>query len=259
MLPHFVALSIIHPIVILSSSSSSSILHVNEFGITSSLLRSFGAMDAKGPFDSFRHSSSASSSKSMHGSVSACSPGMKRSASSGCEPDLAGTKKRKSFGNSGTPKILEPPDMKGFDGWIPSYGKGKVVPVLSRKPSGWRERWSGVCDSCFKAGVQCEHHKERPLRLLIMGHNPSVRAWESGISCGSLNVAESTLSFCALLISFFIANFPASRIRRKCKRWIFFCRWYEFCCSAESSFVCFLLLFHVAEQSILYACRHHLF
>ncbi|OQR94071.1 hypothetical protein ACHHYP_01875 [Achlya hypogyna] len=55
----------------------------------------------------------------------------------------------------------------------------KKTKCLVRK---WQERYHSICDSCFEAVVECEHHPDTPLRLLIVGHNPSDNAWESGYS-----------------------------------------------------------------------------
>ena len=44
----------------------------------------------------------------------------------------------------------------------------------------WRERYSAVCEACFDQTVPCPHYLELPLRLLIVGHNPSEHAFTSG-------------------------------------------------------------------------------
>ncbi|ETW05079.1 hypothetical protein, variant 2, partial [Aphanomyces invadans] len=51
--------------------------------------------------------------------------------------------------------------------------------VLPRK---WQERYRSICDDCFGLVQECTHFPEVPLRLLIVGHNPSDHAWQSGFS-----------------------------------------------------------------------------
>lgn len=51
---------------------------------------------------------------------------------------------------------------------------------VARFPGLWRERYASACDACFASAVPCVHHRERPLRLLLIGHNPSTHAWASG-------------------------------------------------------------------------------
>jgi hypothetical protein len=82
-------------------------------------------------------------------------------------------------------RLCEPPAVKNFDGWLPVYECGpdaEILPFVSGIPGGWRERWCGVCDDCFKKGQQCREYPELPLRMLIVGHNPSVKTWELGVS-----------------------------------------------------------------------------
>jgi hypothetical protein len=64
--------------------------------------------------------------------------------------------------------ILLPPAIEGFDGWIPRYD-GEVLPFVSQKRNGWRERYASVCEACFEQGLPCSHYREVPLRLLIVG------------------------------------------------------------------------------------------
>ncbi len=66
--------------------------------------------------------------------------------------------------------ILVPPAINGFDGWIPKYEGGHVMPYVSLNTrNGWRERFSGVCETCFEEGRPCPHYREAPLKLLILG------------------------------------------------------------------------------------------
>lgn len=46
----------------------------------------------------------------------------------------------------------------------------------------YRDRWASICESCFRSRIKCSHHSERPLRLLLVGHNPSDHAWGSGFA-----------------------------------------------------------------------------
>ncbi|OQS00113.1 hypothetical protein THRCLA_06217 [Thraustotheca clavata] len=50
---------------------------------------------------------------------------------------------------------------------------------LTRK---WQERYHSICDECFEKVIPCTHYADVPLRLLIVGHNPSENAWTSGFS-----------------------------------------------------------------------------
>ncbi|CAH0516438.1 unnamed protein product [Peronospora belbahrii] len=46
----------------------------------------------------------------------------------------------------------------------------------------WQERWHGICKDCFEHVQECKHYPEHRLRLLIVGHNPSDHAWQTGYS-----------------------------------------------------------------------------
>jgi hypothetical protein len=39
-----------------------------------------------------------------------------------------------------------------------------------------------VCPACESARLPCHHHPETPLKLLVIGHNPSHHSWGSGYS-----------------------------------------------------------------------------
>ena len=62
---------------------------------------------------------------------------------------------------------------------------GQVLAFVGKGPNAFRERWSSTCRECFEKSVRCPHHAEVPLRLLILGHNPSELAWKTGISYGN--------------------------------------------------------------------------
>jgi TDG/mug DNA glycosylase family protein len=53
-------------------------------------------------------------------------------------------------------------------------------PFVAAAPGLWRERFAACCPRCFAASATCLHHAEAPLRLLIVGHNPSETAWRTG-------------------------------------------------------------------------------
>eukprot|EP00898_Chlorokybus_atmophyticus_P007568 jgi/Chlat1/7812/Chrsp66S07335 len=53
-------------------------------------------------------------------------------------------------------------------------------PFISPAPGRWREKYSSVCETCHKGRVTCLHYSELPLRLLLVGHNPSEHAYASG-------------------------------------------------------------------------------
>ena len=61
-------------------------------------------------------------------------------------------------------------------------GEVREEPFIAPAPAKWRERYARVCDECEAGRVPCRHHPERPLRLLVIGHNPSNHSWESGFS-----------------------------------------------------------------------------
>jgi len=86
--------------------------------------------------------------------------------------------------------------IEGFIKFIPDYktlleraglsiASDVILPVVSGNPSGWRERWASVCDDCFKRGIHCSHYDEKPLKLLLLGHNPSQKTWEVGVAYGN--------------------------------------------------------------------------
>ena len=53
-------------------------------------------------------------------------------------------------------------------------------PFVAPPPGLWRERYAPCCSACFSTRATCLHFPEVPLRLLLIGHNPSDHAWESG-------------------------------------------------------------------------------
>ena len=56
----------------------------------------------------------------------------------------------------------------------------RLQPVIASDGGVWRERFSSVCHDCYRSAVQCPHYSEMPLRLLIIGHNPSDHTWSTG-------------------------------------------------------------------------------
>lgn len=55
-------------------------------------------------------------------------------------------------------------------------------PYISQT-SPWRERFTSVSSDAFRDGVPCPiHNIEKPLRCLLVGHNPSDHSWRSGTS-----------------------------------------------------------------------------
>ena len=62
-----------------------------------------------------------------------------------------------------------------------SEGPGADAPPLEVRreafvapaPARWRERYAPVCAACEAARAPCAHTRERPLKLLVCGHNPS--------------------------------------------------------------------------------------
>ena len=46
--------------------------------------------------------------------------------------------------------------------------------------SPYRDRFSSTCEACFEAHAVCTHYPVHRLRLLLVGHNPSIHAWGSG-------------------------------------------------------------------------------
>lgn len=53
---------------------------------------------------------------------------------------------------------------------------------IAPAPARWRERYAPVCAACEDARRPCAHHPETPLRMLVIGHNPSEHSWASGWS-----------------------------------------------------------------------------
>ena len=53
-------------------------------------------------------------------------------------------------------------------------------PVIAEGGGLWRERYSSCCGECYRAAKPCPHFPEIPLRLLIIGHNPSEHTWSTG-------------------------------------------------------------------------------
>ena len=85
-------------------------------------------------------------------------------------------------------------------------------PFVAPEPALWRERDAPVCVSCEANRVACAHTRERPLKLLVCGHNPSDHSWSSGYSysnpsnnfwkllvCGSIIPNDWTSEQCPLL------------------------------------------------------------
>mmetsp|Transcript_19866 Transcript_19866/g.63752 ORF Transcript_19866/g.63752 Transcript_19866/m.63752 type:complete len:325 (-) Transcript_19866:375-1349(-) len=62
----------------------------------------------------------------------------------------------------------------------PSKLSSIETPFVAPAPAKYRERFATTCSACFRASKPCGHHAEAPLRLLLIGHNPSDHAWASG-------------------------------------------------------------------------------
>mmetsp|Transcript_23253 Transcript_23253/g.72926 ORF Transcript_23253/g.72926 Transcript_23253/m.72926 type:complete len:311 (-) Transcript_23253:272-1204(-) len=54
-------------------------------------------------------------------------------------------------------------------------------PFIASSGGFWRERYASVSPEAFRLGVKCDLYPERPLRALLVGHNPSDHAWQSGV------------------------------------------------------------------------------
>lgn len=73
-------------------------------------------------------------------------------------------------------------------GRVMSHPRQTELPFISQEAFGhWRERYSEVCKQCFEQKVHCSADScgvayEQPLRLLIIGLNPSEVAWSTGRS-----------------------------------------------------------------------------
>lgn len=52
--------------------------------------------------------------------------------------------------------------------------------ICKEKGGFFREKYSAVCIPCFDKQLLCSHSLEIPLRLILIGHNPSKHAWASG-------------------------------------------------------------------------------
>ena len=55
------------------------------------------------------------------------------------------------------------------------------MPYIAPPPSFWRERYASVSAAEFAERQPCREYAERPLRLLLIGHNPSEHSWNSGV------------------------------------------------------------------------------
>ncbi len=44
-----------------------------------------------------------------------------------------------------------------------------MTPFVLNRKNGWRERYAGVCESCFDQGKHCTHYPETRLKLLVLG------------------------------------------------------------------------------------------
>ena len=55
-------------------------------------------------------------------------------------------------------------------------------PFIAPAPARWRERYAPACEACESSRVHCTHVPEVPLKLLVIGHNPSDHSWGSGWS-----------------------------------------------------------------------------
>lgn len=67
-----------------------------------------------------------------------------------------------------------------------SDGRGSAANVapaafIAAEAGGWRERYTSISRDAFEARLPCSRHPEVPLRLLLVGHNPSEHAWASGV------------------------------------------------------------------------------
>mmetsp|Transcript_15849 Transcript_15849/g.29008 ORF Transcript_15849/g.29008 Transcript_15849/m.29008 type:complete len:342 (+) Transcript_15849:179-1204(+) len=58
--------------------------------------------------------------------------------------------------------------------------EGIMHTFVAPAPAKYRERFASTCESCFQASRPCKHFEESPLKLLLVGHNPSDHAWSSG-------------------------------------------------------------------------------
>ena len=54
-------------------------------------------------------------------------------------------------------------------------------PFIAPDRGGWRERYASITQAAFEARKPCDAHPEQPLRCLLIGHNPSEHAWDSGV------------------------------------------------------------------------------
>jgi hypothetical protein len=59
-------------------------------------------------------------------------------------------------------------------------GSRDIQPVIAADGGLWRERFASTCEACYRAALPCVHFRETPLRLLIIGHNPSEHTWSTG-------------------------------------------------------------------------------
>ncbi len=84
------------------------------------------------------------------------------------------------------PRVLgeEGHEAKRFDRWTaPADADGRGLPLVVKQPGRaglYRERLQSVCGACVAGEVPCPHRPELPLRLILLGHNPSERSFRDG-------------------------------------------------------------------------------
>ena len=114
-------------------------------------------------FESFRFSGRISSSPGKRPGDSPVTPSPKRAAKWGGRAEVVVAAKE-------DPSADAPP--------LEVRREAFVAPA----PAHWRERYAPVCAACEAARTPCAHTRERALRLLVCGHNPSDHSWMSGFS-----------------------------------------------------------------------------
>ena len=110
-----------------------------------------------------------------------CPPPPSRSSGSRGRAVAAASVSRKREGSTLTP--TQPPRARAKpDDEVSDDPSVRQHPYIAPAPARWRERYAPACEACEAARVPCVHHPEVPLKLLIIGHNPSEHSWGSGWS-----------------------------------------------------------------------------
>ena len=124
----------------------------------------------------------------------------------GSEPLTFVSERRLGFGTHGASNIAQRFSDALLDLFREDMDTAEY-PFIAAAPAKWRERYAPVCPSCEASRMPCSHHPETPLKLLVIGHNPSHHSYSSGFS-----YSNPSNNFWKLLVK------AGSRLRRQRRR-----------------------------------------